>query len=416
MNKKGIALFIILTLLMGLLSACGNGNANQTTQTNSPASEAVDTESAKSTESTEPAVSTSAPTPKNGKNFRVGTINLAIVDTPTSRARALANEVAFAAAGMEQVQFTLTEYTDEAFMNGYESLCKDGVDAVVCFTLSETVLPLLKDMFEEYEVKFFLANRKISDESLQDLMLSSPMCLGNNHCEETEIAYELTQYLYVNHDVKNLAVIGLVSGDVNGDYRDTGIKQACEDFGINLLAETRGIVTTEDITNSVEGFIASYPEMDGIFIVGGSVTHGALPGIYQALSNHNLLGKVSIAMVDIAGGMEEYMDDGSLKIVAGGNLIPDFIFAFVAIANELMGTPLSGEAYILNTQMFYITTGAEAEEYAKYIEGSISSFIEEEYQAMMFKWLNNDVTLESIREIINNFSIEDVKNRHADLF
>ena len=38
------------------------------------------------------------------------------------------------------------------------------------------------------------------------------------------------------------------------DLRDKGIAKACEEFGIKMLTETRGIVSASDVTNAVEGF------------------------------------------------------------------------------------------------------------------------------------------------------------------
>lgn len=310
----------------------------------------------------------------------------------------------------------LSEYGDEGFLSAYESIVSQGVDGTIATSFSETVLPLLNDLYVQNNVKYFLANRRISDDSIRDMMFNSGLCIGNDHCDETEIAYDLVKYLHEECGVNNLAVIGLQKGDVNGDYRDAGIERACEEFGVKLLAETRGVTTTDDVTNAVNGFIASYPEMDGIFVVGGAVTTGALAGATQALSNHNLSDKVSIAMVDIATGMSEYMDDGPLKIVAGGNLIADYIFSMAALANELRGTPLSDEPYIIKTRMFYITSSEEAENYDKYIEGDIPPFTEEEYQQLLYKFCNPNVTLESVQKLADEFSIESVMERHKDLF
>lgn len=346
----------------------------------------------------------------------IGHISMSAVDTASSRASRLSLETAAKAAGIELVSAELAEYDDAAFLTAYESLCAQQVDGVTVTTFSETVLPLVGDLCQQNNARFFMANRRISNEEIHEQMFSNPMCVGNDYCEETQVAYDLVKYLAENHDVKNLAVIGLQKGDVNGDYRDKGIEQACADLGVNLLAETRGIKTTDDVTNAVEGFIASYPEMDGLFIVGGTVTPGALAGTTQALSNHGLEDQVAVAMIDISTGMSEYMDDGPLKIVAGGNLIADSIFSMVALCNDLMGTPLSDEPFIINTKMFYLTSGAEADDYDKYIEGDIPPYTEEEYKELMFQFTNPEVTLESIQKLADEFSVEDVKERHKDLF
>jgi ABC-type sugar transport system substrate-binding protein len=353
----------------------------------------------------------------NAGKPRVGVIDLFSSDNASARANRLAQDTVAEAAGIELVRVQLGGYDDESFMTAYESMVSQKVDAVVCYTLSETVLPLLKDLFEKNKVKFFLANRMVSTPQMKEMLFGSPMCIGNDYCDETQNAYNMIKYMHETYGVKNLAVIGLTKGDINGDYRDAGITAACKDIGINLLAETRGIGTTEDVTKAVEGFIASYREMDGIFIVGGVVTPGALAGANQALVNHNLADKVVIGMVDIATGMLEYMDDGPLKVVAGGNLICDNIFSLVVLANNLRGTPLSGDDIsIILVNMFWITNSEDAGNYDKYIEGTISPFTVEEYKKLMFKFENPGVTLDSIQKIASEFSIASVRERHADMF
>lgn len=394
--KKLAAILLSASLVLGLLAGCGDGQKDPASGSPSPSG----------------AQTAGEP----GKTIRIGNISMGAANSPTFRAMKLAVDTATEAAGFEYIPAELSEYGDEAFLAAYESLVSQDVDGVLCYALSETVLPLLADIFVKNNVKYFLPNRAISNQEILDQLFADGMCVGNDHADEYQTAYDLTQYLAEECGVKNLAVIGLTKGDTNGDNRDRGIEQACTDFGVTLLTETRGIVTTDDVTNAVEGLIASYPELDGLFIVGGAVTTGALAGATQALTNHKLQDKVSIAMVDIATGMGEYMDEGPLKIVAGGNLIADYIFSTAILANELMGTPLSEEPIVLKTKMFYITSSAEAADYEKYIEGEVSPFTKEEYQQLLFKFTNPDVTLESVQELATNFSIESVKERHADLF
>jgi ABC-type sugar transport system substrate-binding protein len=347
--------------------------------------------------------------------YKVGMIQLGGNETAGGRARLLSQNAIAEAAGFELLLVQLGGYDDESFMTAYESMINQGVNMVGVFTLSETVLPLLKDLFEQHNVKFFLMNRKVSNKKMEDLLFSSPMYIGNDHADETENAYNMVKQLKETYGIKNLAAIGLTKGDINGDYRDAGIAKACADLGINLLTTTRGIGTTEDITKAVDGLIASYPEMDSIFIVGGLITSGALAGANQAIVNHRMQNKVVIAMVDISTGMLEYMDKGPLKLVAGGNLLCDSIFGLVAMANEIHGTPLA-KGPIIKVPMFWITSGEDAGNYDKYVEGTVTPFSKEDYEKTMFKWLNSDVTLESVQRISNDFSIASVLARNKDKF
>jgi ABC-type sugar transport system substrate-binding protein len=397
--KKATAIILAALLVFSMFAGCANSSE---ATTSNPPSEAV-TET--SQEPTEPTV--------NEEIYKIGVISLGDSSTAFGRAELAAQNTIAAAAGFELVRIQLGGYDDESFVTAYESMINQGVDAAVVFTLSETVLPILKDMFEESNTKFFLFNRELTSTEMEDMMFSSPMCLGNDHANETQNAYDMVKQLKDTYDVKNMAVIGLTQGDINGDFRDAGIEQACADLGINLLSETRGIITTEDITRSVEGFIASYPELDSIFIVGGTVTTGALAGVNQALVNHNLQDKVVIGMVDISTGMVEYMDEGPLKLVAGGNLLQDCIFSLVATINALKGTPLS-DMPVFDINMLWITNGEDAANYDKFIEGEVTPFSEEEYQTLMFKWLNPDVTFESVQALASDFTIASVMERNAD--
>lgn len=388
---KKLCMVLVIAMVVALaLSGCGGGGSSS-----NPKSDDSDSNSEKEV-------------------FKVGMITLG-TETAMFKAMTMNEETIAEAAGIEIVKIELAGYDDESIMTAYESLINQGVDAVSLFTVSETVLPLLKEKFEESNVKFFLFNRKISTPELEEQLLSSPMCIGNDHAEETQNAYDMVKKMKTDYDIKNLAVIGLTQGDINGGYRDAGIEQACEELGINLITETRGIVTTEDVTKSMDGIIASYPEIDSVFIVGGLITNGALAGVYQSLVNSKLDDKVVIGMVDISTGMQEYMDEGPLKLVAGGNLIADDIFSLVAIANDLHGTPL-GEKPIIIEKMFWIESAEDAANYDKYIEGTVPPFSTEDYQQTMFKWINQDVSLESVQQVANDFSIQSVIERNKDKF
>lgn len=400
--KKSLALLLVSIFVVGCLGGC-TPKENNAAGPSAPASPTGT-----------PSVDT-PPATNDVTKLKVGFFTMGDTSTASGRASSLAIDTVAEAAGIEMVKVQLGGYDNESFISMYESMIARDVDAAITFSLSESVLPILKDMFVESDTNYFVFNRKFSTPEIEEAILGNPLCLGNEHTEETQNAYDMVKHMKETYDIKNLAVIGLTKGDINGDFRDAGIQKACDDLGINLLSETRGIVTTEDVTKAVDGFIASYPEMDSIFIVGGVITTGALAGANQALVNHNLQDKVKIAMIDISTGMSEYMDDGPLKLVAGGNLMADNIFSMVMTANALHGTPLA-ERPVLNVNMFWITSSEDAQDYDKYIEGEVSPFSVEEYQKQMFKWMNPDVTLESVQEIANNFSIASVKDRNASKF
>lgn len=349
--KKLLSVLLALTLVLCILGGCGDTGSTPSQQ---PGSTSVQGDAP--ADQTEP--------------YRLGVLSLGALTT-TFKAATLSLQDMCDTANVELVQVELAGYDDQGFLTTYENMINMGVDGVIAYTFSEGTIRLLADLFEENDVDWYLANRQISDPDLKEYVFSKENFVGNCYCEEEQMAYNIVEQLNKDYGVENLAVIGLTQGDLNGDLRDKGIAAACEALGVTLLTETRGIATAADVTNAVEGIITSYPEVDGIFIVGGTITTGALAGANQSLSNHDLLDQVAIGMIDIAPGMSEYMGDGKpLKVVAGGNLVMDYIFAGACMINHFNGVNADQTPYVINTNMLYVYTPEDAADYDLYCENT----------------------------------------------
>lgn len=349
--KKLLSVLLALTLVLCILGGCGDTGSTPSQQ---PGSTSVQGD---------------APVDQ-AEPYRLGVLSLGALTT-TFKAATLSLQDMCDTANVELVQVELAGYDDQGFLTTYENMINMGVDGVIAYTFSEGTIRLLADLFEENDVDWYLANRQISDPDLKEYVFSKENFVGNCYCEEEQMAYNIVEQLNKDYGVENLAVIGLTQGDLNGDLRDKGIAAACEALGVTLLTETRGIATAADVTNAVEGIITSYPEVDGIFIVGGTITTGALAGANQSLSNHDLLDQVAIGMIDIAPGMSEYMGDGKpLKVVAGGNLVMDYIFAGACMINHFNGVNADQTPYVINTNMLYVYTPEDAADYDLYCENT----------------------------------------------
>ncbi len=357
--KKLLSVLLALSMLLCLLAGCGG---NQSNSGNSPNAGGQSDGGGQNDQGGGPS--------QSDKTYRLGVLSLGSLTT-AFQAATLSLQDMCDTAGVELVQVELAGYDDQGFLTTYENMINMGVDGVIAYTFSEGTIRLLADLFEENDVDWFLANRQISDPDLKEYVFSKSNFVGNCYCTEEQMAYNIVQQLNADYGVKNLAVIGLTQGDLNGDLRDQGIASACSDLGVTLLTETRGISTVGDVSNAVEGIISSYPEVDGIFIVGGSITTGALAGANQSLTNHNLSDKVAIGMIDIAAGMSEFMGEGKpLKIVAGGNLVMDYIFAGASMINHFSGVNTDKTPYVVNTNMLYIYTPEDAADYDAYCENT----------------------------------------------
>ncbi len=395
--KKLVSMVLVTAMICCLLAGCGGGGSEETTTSQGGNAEVTTSQEDPGQEE---------PGPEANKTYRLGVLSLGTLSN-TFKSATLSLQNMCDTANVELVQVELAGYDDQGFLTTYENLINMGVDGVIAYTFSEGTIRLLADLFEENDVDWFLANRQISDPELKDYVFSKSNFVGNCYCTEEDMAYNIVKQLNSDYNVKNLAVIGLTQGDLNGDLRDKGISQACNDLGVKLLTETRGISTVADVSNAVEGIISSYPEVDGIFIVGGTITTGALAGVNQSLTNHGLTDKVAVGMIDIATGMSEFMGEGKpLKIVAGGNLVMDYIFAGASMINQFNGVNSDKTPYVINTNMLYVYTPEDAADYDKYCENTEIPLMSGE------KWNETLLgkSLEEIQAFSDNFSIATAKS------
>lgn len=404
--KKILALILSLVFVLGMLTACGSGAPAAPAQNEQPAEKTEIPAAADAPAPAEAPAEVAAEKP-SANGYKLGRIDLSVLGSPIFIAGNNLLADLCETTGAEVVLTTLAGYDDASFMSAYEYLIEQGCDGIVVTTFSEGPISLIADMMEEAGVDWFLANRRVTNPELLAKIQAMDTFVGNSYCEEEENAYNMVRQLHEDYGVNNLAVIGLTQGDLNGDLRDKGIARACEEFGVTLLTETRGIATVDDVTNAVEGIVASYPELDGIFIVGGTVTTGALAGAAQALENHGLSDKVSIAMIDISAGMSEYMGDGKpLKLVCGGNTIMDVLFSGASLINHAMGVNTDDEPYVIYTHMMTIRgDSTDADDYDEYVENTTIPMIsgEQWYDTVIGK------TMAEIQAFSDNFSIEYVK-------
>lgn len=395
--KKLLSILLACAMILAMMAACGNGSENNTQNPGA---------SNPSSNSDDP--STVSETPDRTEPYRLGMLNFSMYGTSMMAASNAIKDMCDS-AGVELVTAELSFGGGDVVLTGVENLINMGVDGIMMTPGTEGSIRLLADLCEENGVDWFMANRQITDPELKEYVYGLSKFVGNDYCAEGDIAYEVVERLHNEYGIKNMAVIGLTQGDVNGDIRDAAIARACEDLGINLLTETRGISATDDVTNAVEGIISSYPEMDSIFIVGGLVTNGALAGANQALTNHNLQDKVVIGMIDIAVGMEEYMGEGKpLKVVAGGNTVLDQVLAVASLINHSNGVNADKTPYVFYTKMLFVTTPEESVDFNTYYETPDAPLMtgNQWFDTLLGK------DLDTMQSFLDNFTVEYAKSLH----
>ena len=393
MKKKMIALLTSMTLVLStILMGCGS-------QKNTGETEEQQTEEASS--------ETAQTSDKLPEKFKIGVVIWSTTDDLGGASARLLN-YASDIIGCEMVYNTNIS-SPESQITATENLIAAGCNAIAICNYSDDILPKITSLCEENDVYFTLIWRSISDPEVKEIVEASPYYLGNTCESEEETGYMMGESFH-NMGCENIAVITMEKGDATADARDAGFDRACDEFGMNRISEVRNnTLTAEETTKAVENFLASFPELDGIFVTGGSNT--ILEGVIQALALHNKTGEVKVACIDFISDLDKYIEEGAIDAISGGHFV-DPLFSYMLMVNKLTGTPLSDNCEQIDLNFINLQSPDDARNYYKYCEGDSYPYNEEEIRSMV-KYFNPDMTIDKLKEIAAAYSIDDVVSRHG---
>lgn len=210
---------------------------------------------------------------------------------------------------------------------------------------------------------------------------------------------------------KNLCLIGAPDGFSFTIRRNAGLAQACEEYGINILAEERDITLTGSAAGGVDivnRFLATYPDCDGIIIQGR--THSCLAGVVTALADAGKTEEIPVIAIDFNINQPEYFANGQEAAVIGGHHLGG-MYNTILLTNIMNGTPLTDEKpYILNGYI-ELTSAEECEQWAAHVWEDNAYHGDEILQYI--KAYNPDATYEDLIELTQNYSLEDIIARHG---
>lgn len=393
MKKKMIALLTSMTLVLSTI-LMGCGSQKNTGETKEQQTEEASSETAQTSD-------------KLPEKFKIGVVIWSTTDDLGGASARLLN-YASDIIGCEMVYNTNIS-SPESQITATENLIAAGCNAIAICNYSDDILPNITSLCEENEVYFTLIWRSISDPEVKEIVEASPYYLGNTCESEEETGYMMGESFH-NMGCENIAVITMEKGDATADARDAGFDRACDEFGMNRISEVRNnTLTAEETTKAVENFLASFPELDGIFVTGGSNT--ILEGVIQALALHNKTGEVKVACIDFISDLDKYIEEGAIDAISGGHFV-DPLFSYMLMVNKLTGTPLSDNCEQIDLNFINLQSPDDARNYYKYCEGDSYPYNEEEIRSMV-KYFNPDMTIDKLKEIAAAYSIDDVVSRHG---
>lgn len=404
-KKVTVVLLSIMLVLSTVLSGCG-GSGNSGNSGGSSDSQSTDSGTDQSEAPQETAeVSTSDKLPEK---FKIGVVIWSTVDD-LGGAAARMMDYASEVLGVEMEYYTDFS-SPESQITATENLIAAGCNAIEICNYSDDILPRIANICQENEVYFTLIWRSIADPEVKEIVESCPYYLGNTYEDEEETGYRMGQILY-EKGCRNIAVVTMEKGDTTADARNAGFDRACEEFGMNRISEVRdNAMTAASATKAVENFLSSFPEMDGIFVTGGSGT--VLEGVFQGLSLHEKTGEVKVACIDFISDLDKYMEEGAIDAISGGHFV-DPLFSYMLMVNKLAGTPLSDTHETIKVNFVNLESPEDAVNYYTHIEGGTYPYNEEEIRNMV-KYFNPDMTIDELKEIADKYSVSDVVERHSN--
>lgn len=390
--KRFLALLLTLVLATSLLGGCNSG-----TVTDGGGS-----------------VSNTA----SGGDSTVPTVKLGIIIWGTTDALGR-NSTMMVTKLVEQVGGEVvidTSYTSpETQIQSAENLIAAGCNAILVVNSSDTMLPKLGQVCEENQVYWGLQWRSVLSAEIQAQLDQYEYFIGNTCEDEVEIATRLAQNL-ADAGCVEVGVISSAVGDTTHDQRNAGFDAVCAETDLTRVAEHRSSNNTAAIVmEAVEKFITAYPDLDAIFLTGG--TNSQLEGALAALDKHNRRGEIKIAVIDFidADLMEEYLNDGTLFSIAGGHYV-DPVFTAAMLVNAVQGNRLSDTNETITLNFIDFQSFDDARNYYQYVENDadgIYAYTEEEL-GMMLRSINPDLTMDDLRAMAAAYSIEDVMTRHGN--
>ncbi|MFT3985568.1 MAG: substrate-binding domain-containing protein [Lachnospiraceae bacterium] len=402
MKKSLLTGILTVALTAGLLAGCGQSKAAQETggSTSTAVKEEPQSETAPEESETD--------AKKETKPYKIA---IGLTDSGATMFSLMSNNIKayMGATGGEVVFQSGVAASADATIQFVENQIAAGVNGILIGPPSDSVLPTVTSLCEEAGVYWGITFRTIMDEEVKELVESSAYYVGNCYEDEYATGYRVMSNMN-EQGIKKVAIISQAKGNTTTDLREEGARKACEDFGMEIVAEARDLGQAADATSAAESFLASYSELDAIFIVGTTGT-GIHEAVAKAIEDSGRVETVKLATVDFPDAMVELFEKGELVTCSG---IPswgyDPYMITVVLANQCMGNPISEQPVSLTCTMFDINDLETATAWAEKFGKDSTLYYEETVMAeTLNKAYNANLTEESIQKAIDEFAADATK-------
>ncbi len=342
-------------------------------------------------------------------------IKIAYVDaTPqNSTMQAMYNsaEAVVKAVGGEMVIMDCGSDADETIA-AIEAAINAGVDGLMFTPSADSMLPTVMKLCEDAGVYFAITFRSINDEEVKEMVEACPYYAGNTYESEYDAGYYVAD-LMAKKGVKQLAFFAIQKGDTTCDAREAGMRKACEENNIEVIGELRSPSQASEVTEAMESWIGSYPNLDGVMVL-SSQTAGTFEAVYDAIESNNKIGKIFMGSCDFSDDMVSALESGTIAGMCGGHTVPDRAMCAVILVNAVLGTPLNGdEPASLCVPFLYLDNAEDAQTFQDLALGGDPIYNEEECRELLLGWYNEGLNQADVQAVADNWSMSDLAARHS---
>jgi simple sugar transport system substrate-binding protein len=293
----------------------------------------------------------------------------------------------------------------EGIVEANENLIEAGCDGIV----TGFVTPATIDACEKANIPYVQACGVITDAQLLETAMKTKTYVGSISEDDYQAGYDLVQGLY-DSGVRKMAYVAATPGTSSAhDNRVRGIEQFLKDHTDMQLVTNYRSSNMSEMADGVRQIWTAYPEIEGI------ASTGVGEPVISAIYADGLQSKIKFACVDILEDTDVYLNDGTMVWTAGGQY-PTMQIAFTLLYNFLSGHDMiTDKSEFLYRNFMYIRTPEDYENYGKYMEGEIPAYSGNELKKLCVVY-NPDATLDMVKEYDKAYSIQDVVERHKDLY
>lgn len=394
-HLKLLAMLLALAMLLGTLAGCNSsGTAEKDSATETTTAEDAPNAGFSDTGSLEDSSVSDAP------SFQFGFIHTSFSD----QLGVMYQRYAQYAADQLGCEIIFAEASDnDAKMSSLQNMIQLGCKGIIMSSCSESLLQTCEDA----GVYFIQIGNNIADESLAAFADSCEYYLGSILVDNYQVGCNMIHALY-EQGCRKLALMEFTPGTVTTmDDRARGMEDTVASYSdMEIVTVYSGAASS--FGDGIEQTLASFAnEIDGVASV---MANAAIPA---AILSYGLADQIRYAGVDIQEGTDEMLETGTMAYVAGG-AFPNAEIAVAMLYNYLTDYKIWEDGEDITRPLIELQSIEDYENYMLYFEGDLPCYTGDELKTIVGIY-NPDVTMEDVRTLCNNASIESVVERHADL-